>query len=90
MDCESTRGKVNCLWAVCYYLDGARIAQKTLSGLWDNPEDAIIDQLRVCGGKHKPDVNGCVRGSNGIVSWIVEIPTNTNIQWTLAVAGPNH
>ena len=78
------------LYAVCYYINGARAARKTLSGLWDNEEDALQDQLRVCGGAHKRDANSCVRGGNGTVSWIVPVRTNTIINWTLAVAGPNN
>lgn len=87
---SSSGNTAKLLYAVCYYKNGSRVARKTLSGLWDTEENALDDQLRVCGGAHKADVNGCVRGENGIVSWIIPVKTNTVIDWTLAVGGPRH
>ena len=77
-------------YAVCYYIDGGRLVQKTLRAVWDNVDDAVADQLKLCGGSHIPDVNGCVRGVNGVVSWLIPIRLNEVLNWTLAVSGPNH
>lgn len=78
------------LFAVAFYLDGRRISQMTLAGVYTTLESAKEAQIQLCGGKTTPEVNSCVRGTNSVVSWICEIPVGQRIDWTLAVAGPHH
>ena len=75
---------------VVYYLDGRGPAKMTILGMYTDRADAEAAQLEKCGGTTEACVNSCVRGDNGIVSWICEVDLNNTIEWTLAVAGPNH
>jgi len=75
---------------VVYYLDGRGPAKITILGVYTDRAGAEVAQLEKCGGTTKTWVNSCVRGGNGIVSWICEVDLNNSIEWTLAVAGPGH
>lgn len=76
--------------ALVFYLDGRSSPEKTIMGLYTNRADADAAQLMLCGGKRQPYVNSCVRGDNGVVSWICEVSLNKPLRWSLAVAGPGH
>lgn len=75
---------------VVYYLDGRGPAKMTILGVYTDRAGAEAAQLEKCGGTTEAWVNSCVRGYNGVVSWICEVDLNNSIEWTLAVAGPGH
>lgn len=78
------------VWAVVFYEPtGSARATPKVSALFTEMSAAEDKQLELCGGCIT-ERGEWVVGENGVISWIIKLPLNEPINWTLSVLGPGH
>ena len=78
------------VWALVFYQPtGSVRATPKVSILFTEKSAAEDKQLELCGGSIT-ERGAWVVGANGVVSWIINLPLNEPINWSLSVLGPGH